>query len=104
MQQYFSHLLILALGTTSIFIITPCQGQTSVKPNSQNTDNISSVSSNSPSAIPLSDSANSTNNKQTIVSEASNNSSAANANITATKPEPRLPIFSRIFPTPSMQQ
>ncbi|MCW5317492.1 hypothetical protein GTQ43_27910 [Nostoc sp. KVJ3] len=104
MQQYFSHLLILALGTTSAFIIAPCQGQTPVKPNSQNTDNISSISSNSPSAIPLSDFANSTNNKSAILSEASNNSSAANTNITATKPKVRIPVSSRIFHTPSMQQ
>ncbi|WP_392482429.1 hypothetical protein [Nostoc sp. C110] len=104
MQQYFSHILILALGTTSTLMITPCQGQTPVKPNNQNTENISSVSSNSPLAIPLSDSPNSTNNKPTILSEVSNNSSVVNANIAATKPKPRLPIFSRIFPTPSMQQ
>jgi hypothetical protein len=104
MQQFFCRFLILALGTTSTFIITPCHGQTPVKANSQNTDNISSLSSNSPAVIPLNDSANSTNNKPTILSEVTNNSSAANANITETKPKPRLPIFSRIFPTPSMQQ
>ncbi|MEA5601742.1 hypothetical protein [Nostoc sp. UHCC 0252] len=104
MQQYFCRFLILALGTSSTFMITPCQGQTPVKPNSQNSDNVSSLSSNSPSSVPLSDSANSTNNKPTILSEVTNNSSTANGNITATKPKPRLPIFSRIFPTPSMQQ
>ncbi|MEH1945118.1 MAG: hypothetical protein V7L01_33555 [Nostoc sp.] len=110
MQQYLSHLLILALGTSSTFVITPCQGQTPVKSKSQNTDNITSISSNSPSAIQLSDFANSTNSKTPILSEAVNNSSGANANIadnaniTATKPKPRVPIFSRIFPTPSMQQ
>ncbi|MFN6464282.1 MAG: hypothetical protein RMZ41_021045 [Nostoc sp. DedVER02] len=103
MQKYFSHFLMLALGTASALIVTPCQAQTPVKPNSHNTDNISSVSSNLSSTIPLNDSANSTNNKPTIVSEVSNNSSA-NTNIAATKPKLRLPIFSRIFPTPSMRQ
>ncbi|MGJ5630929.1 hypothetical protein [Nostoc sp. CALU 1950] len=104
MKQYISHLLILVLGTSSTFIVTPSQAQTPVKPNSQNTDNTTSVSSNSSSAIQLSDFANSTNSKPPILSEAADNSSTANANITATKPEPRVPIFSRIFRTPSMQQ
>ncbi|MEH2299822.1 MAG: hypothetical protein V7K88_12540 [Nostoc sp.] len=107
MRQYTSHLLILVLGTSSTFIVTPSQAQTPVKPNSQNTNNITSLSSNSPFAIQLSDFANSTNSKPPILSEAAKNSSvsdASNANITANKPKPRVPIFSRIFPTPSMQQ
>jgi hypothetical protein len=109
MQKYTSHLLILVLGTSLTLIVTPSQAQTPVKTNSQNTDNISSTSLNSPTAIQLSDSANSTNSnpnsKPPIFSEAANNSSApANDNITATKPQPRLPIFSRIFSTPLMQQ
>ncbi|MBW4425914.1 MAG: hypothetical protein KME50_16055 [Nostoc desertorum CM1-VF14] len=110
MRQYIFNLLILALGTSSAFIITPSQAETPVKSNSQNLDNITSISSSSPSAIQLSDFANSTNGKPPIFSEAANKSSgtnvnlADNANITATKPQPRVPIFSRIFPTPSMQQ
>ncbi|MEH2409417.1 hypothetical protein [Nostoc sp.] len=104
MQQYISHLLILVLATSPTLIVTPSQAETPVKTNSQNTDNISSISSNSPSAIPLSDFANSTNTKPPILAEAVNNSSAANANITATKPQARIPIFSRIFPRPSMRQ
>ncbi|MEH1932466.1 MAG: hypothetical protein V7L14_01780 [Nostoc sp.] len=104
MQQHISQFLILVLGTSSTLIVTPCQAETPVKTNSQNTDNISSISSNSPSAIQLSDFANSTNGKASILSEAANNSSAANANITATKPQPRIPVCSRIFRTSSMQQ
>ncbi|MEH2119335.1 hypothetical protein [Nostoc sp.] len=104
MRQYTSYLLILVLGTSSTFIVTPSQAQTPVKPNSQNTNNISSLSSNSPFAIQLSDFASSTNSKPPILSEAAKNSSVSDANITATKPKPRVPIFSRIFPTPSMQQ
>ncbi|WP_375509354.1 hypothetical protein [uncultured Nostoc sp.] len=110
MRQYISNLLILVLGTSSTFIITPSQAETPVKSNTQNTENITSISSNSLSPMQLSDFANSTNNKPPILSEAANNSSGANsniadnANITATKPKPRVPIFSRIFPTPSMQQ
>ncbi|MEH2250213.1 hypothetical protein [Nostoc sp.] len=104
MQQYISNLLILVIVTSSAFIVTPSQAETPVKSNSQNTDNITSISSNSPSTIQLSDFANSTASKPRILSEAANNSSAPNANITATKPQPRVPIFSRIFPRPSMQQ
>ncbi|MDF5735251.1 MULTISPECIES: hypothetical protein [unclassified Nostoc] len=104
MQQYISRLLIVVLGTSLTFIVTPCQAETPVKTNSQNTDNISSLSSNSPSTIQLSDFANTTNSKPPILAEAAKNSSAANANITATKPQSRIPIFSRIFPTPSMRQ
>ena len=110
MRQYIFNLLILVLGTSSTFIITPSQAETPVKSNTQNTDNITSISSNSPLSIQLSDFANSTNSKPPILSEADNNSSGAkaniadDANITATKPEPRVPIFSRIFPTPLMQQ
>ena len=105
MQQYISHLLILVLGTSSTFIVTPSQAQTPVQPNSQNTEDISPISLNSPPAIQLSDLINSTNSKPPILSEAANNSSAAKANITANdEPRPRIPISSRIFPTASMQQ
>ncbi|WP_251957591.1 hypothetical protein [Nostoc commune] len=105
MQQYISNLLILVLGTSSIFIVTPSQAQTPVKPNSQNTEDISPISSNSPATIQLSDLTNSNNSKPPILSEVVNNSSAANANITANdQPKSRIPISSRIFPTASMQQ
>ncbi|MBE8966489.1 hypothetical protein IQ277_09605 [Nostocales cyanobacterium LEGE 12452] len=104
MQQYISHLLILVLGTSSTFLVTPSQAQTPVKTNSQNPENVTSIPSNSPSATQLSDFANSTNSKPPLLSEAANNSSVPNANRTANKPRTRLPIFSRIFPTPSMQQ
>lgn len=104
MQQYLSHLLMLVLGTSSTLIVTPSHAQTPIKINTQNTDNITSISSNSPSAIQLSDFANSTNSKPPILAEVANNSSAGNAKITATKPQPRIPVFSRIFPTASMRQ
>lgn len=104
MQEYISHLLVMVLGTSSTLLVTPCQAQTPIKTNSQNAENVASISSSSPATIQLSDLVNSTNSKPPILSEAVNNPSAANANITANKPQPRIPIFSRIFPTPSMQQ
>ncbi|MDZ8035365.1 hypothetical protein [Nostoc sp. DedSLP04] len=104
MQQYISHLLVLVLGTSSTFLVTPSQAQTPVKTNNQNLKNVTSISSSSPPATQLSDFTNSTNSKPSLLSEVTNNSSATNTNITANKPRPRVPIFSRIFPTPSMQQ
>ncbi len=95
---------MLVLATISTCALTPCHAQTAAKPDSQNTDNISSVSSNSSSAIQLRDLANSTDSKPTILSETVNNSSVSQANITAPQPKVRIPIFSRIFRTPSMQQ
>ncbi|MEH2066648.1 MAG: hypothetical protein V7K47_00350 [Nostoc sp.] len=104
MSKYISHFLILALGTVLTCIVTPCDAQTVVKSDSQNTNNISSISSSSPSTNQLHNSLNSTNNKQTIVSETVSNSSAPKSNITATQAQLRIPIFSRIFRSPLMQQ
>ncbi|MBW4676041.1 MAG: hypothetical protein KME52_19055 [Desmonostoc geniculatum HA4340-LM1] len=104
MHKYIWNLLILVLATISTCMITPCHAQTAAKSDNQNTDNISSLSSNSPSAIQLRDLTSSTDNKSTIVSETVSNSSEAKANVTPTQPKPRIPIFSRIFRTPSMQQ
>lgn len=95
---------MLVLATISACTITPCHAQTAAKSDSQNTDNISAVSSNSPSAIQLRDLVNSTDNKSTVLSETVNNTSVSQANITASQPKVRIPIFSRIFRTPSMQQ
>ncbi|MBD6620494.1 hypothetical protein FNW02_33115 [Komarekiella sp. 'clone 1'] len=104
MQQYIWNLLILGLGA-STFIITPCNAQTPVESNSKNTNNISSTSSEqTPAIIELSDSASSTNSELPIFTEATPNSSVSSASIAATKPKPRIPIFSRVFPSPSMQQ
>ncbi|MGV0106758.1 Beta-Ig-H3/fasciclin [Nostoc sp. DSM 114160] len=104
MHQYISHLLVLVLGTSSTFLVTPSQAQTPVKTKNQNPENVTSISSNSLQATQLSDFTNSTNSKPPLLSEVTNNSSATNTNIIANKPRPRVPIFSRIFPTPSMQQ
>ncbi|MDZ8187415.1 MAG: hypothetical protein RMX96_21530 [Nostoc sp. ChiSLP02] len=104
MQKYICSLLILGLGTISTCITTPCHAQTAAKSESQNTDQISSVSSNSTSTAELPGSIDSADNKATVVSETVSDSSAPKANTTATQPELRIPIFSRIFPTTSMQQ
>ncbi|WP_143861752.1 hypothetical protein [Nostoc linckia] len=84
--------------------MTPCHAQTASKSNNQDTDNISTISSNSSSAKELGDLVNSTESKPTIISETVTNTSVSQANITAPQPKVRIPIFSRIFRTPSMQQ
>ncbi|MBD2681522.1 MULTISPECIES: hypothetical protein [Nostoc] len=104
MHKYIWNLLMLVLATISTCTITPCHAQTPAKSDSQNTDNISAISSNSPSAIQLRDLSNSTDSKPTILSETVSNTSVSQANITAPQPKIRIPIFSRIFRTPSMQQ
>ncbi|WP_193195326.1 hypothetical protein [Nostoc sp. MG11] len=104
MQQHIWNLLILGLGASTV-IITPCHAQTPVESNSKNTNNISSTSSEQTSTIiELSDSASFTNSEPPIFTETTPNSSVSSASIAATKPKPRIPIFSRVFPSPSMQQ
>lgn len=95
---------MLVLATISTCIMTPCHAQTASKSNNQDTDNISTISSNSSSAKELGDLVNSTDSKPTIISETVTNTSVSQANITAPQPKVRIPIFSRIFRTPSMQQ
>ncbi|MBC1239628.1 hypothetical protein [Nostoc sp. 2RC] len=104
MHKYICNLLMLVLATISTCFMTPCHAQTASKSNNQDTDNISTISSNSSSAKELGDLVNSTDSKPTIISETVTNTSVSQANITAPQPKVRIPIFSRIFRTPSMQQ
>ncbi|WP_341529221.1 hypothetical protein WKK05_07915 [Nostoc sp. UHCC 0302] len=103
MQQNIFNLLVIILGASSAFIITPCQAQTPGESNREATNNLSSISLDQPPARELSNLATSSSTSKSSIVEA-NNSSASNASITATKPKPRIPIFSRVFPAPSMQQ
>lgn len=101
MKKYIRNLLTLALVATSACLVTPCQAQTSVKSKSENPNNIIPVSSQSPTAVDTnisntsSNSTNSTNNKPIA---------SSNATAPATKPNPRIPISSRVFTAPSMEQ
>ena len=100
MNQYIRNLLALALVATSAGIVTPLRAQTPVKSKSENPNNIIPVFSQSPAAVDRnisktsSNSTNSTNNKPIASSNA----------IPATKPNPRIPISSRVFTAPSMEQ
>ncbi|MBD2607731.1 hypothetical protein H6G81_25175 [Scytonema hofmannii FACHB-248] len=99
MNQYIRNLLALALVANSAWLLTPCKAQTPVKSKSENPNNIISVSSQSPTvdtntSITSNNSTNYTNKKPI----------ASSNTIPATKPNPRIPISSRVFSTPSMQQ
>lgn len=107
MHSYTRNMLALLLAFGSASITTPSLAQTSIESNKENTNNIVTVSSQSTSATDtgsssLSDSDSSTNSKPVILSDSDSN--ANSAKVAATNPNPRTPIFSRIFPAPSMQQ
>ena len=102
-NQYIRNLLALVLAANYAGIVTPSQAQTPVKSNSENSNIIIiPASSQSPSVTDATvpskstNSANSNNNKPVA--------SSANATVAATKPNPRIPVSSRIFSAPSMQQ
>lgn len=101
MNKYIRNLLALALVATSAGILTPLRAQTPVKSNSENPNNIIPVSSQSATAVDTnisttsSNSTNSTNNKPIA---------SRNATAPATKPNLRIPISSRVFAAPSMEQ
>ena len=106
MHQSFQYLIPLILTTTSAFVVTPSQAETPVE--SQNMSSISSeLSTDVDKTVPdnSKDLSNSTNQKPNILSENSSNSSTSTAvTTTATTSNPRIPISSRIFAVPSMQQ
>lgn len=99
MNQYIRNLLALALVANFAWLVTPCKAQTPVKSKSENPNNIPVSSQSSTgdtnTSTTSSNSANSTNNKPIA--------SSSNA-IPATKSNPRIPISSRVFAAPSMEQ
>lgn len=111
MQQYFQKLIPLLLLSISAFIATPSQAQSPGESNNRNTNNISPISSELSTGINTnelsqpSDLNKSTNDKPDILSENFDNSSTNTAvTTTATTSNQRIPISSRIFAVPSMQQ
>ncbi|OUL19323.1 hypothetical protein [Nostoc sp. 106C] len=111
MHQSCQNLIALLLASTSAFILTPCQAQSQPESNNSNGQNISPISSELATGIDKivpsqpSDLKSSTNNKADILSENSNTSSTtATVSTTAKTSNLRVPISSRIFAVPSMQQ
>ncbi|BAY09564.1 hypothetical protein [Calothrix sp. NIES-2098] len=114
MHQSCQNLIVLILASISAFIVTPCHAQNQGETNNSNTQKISPGSSELTTGVDTtletlpsqsSDLNSSTNNKAEKLSENSSNSSTTAA-LTTTDPisNPRVPISSRIFAVPSMQQ
>ncbi|MBW4611902.1 MAG: hypothetical protein KME21_01180 [Desmonostoc vinosum HA7617-LM4] len=101
MQQYFFNFMII-LGASATLLISPCQAQTPTELNEKSSNNPKSL--NSSPVTEVTNSGNDTNKDLPILSQVDSNSSASNSDVAVKKPEPRIPIFSRIFPAPSMQQ
>ncbi|BAY61313.1 hypothetical protein NIES22_13780 [Calothrix brevissima NIES-22] len=110
MSQFFYKLTPLIFTTFSAFAVMPAQAQVLVEAHNSNVNHTSPISSelstNSEKAVSNnSDSSSSTNKKADILSENSdNNTPNAAATTTATTSNPRIPISSRIFPVPTMEQ
>lgn len=110
MSQLFQKVTPLILTTFSAFIVIPAQAQVLVEAHNSNVNNISPISSelstNSEKAVSgNSDLSNSPNKKPNILSENSDNP-APSAAVTTTDAtsNPRIPISSRIFAVPTMEQ
>jgi hypothetical protein len=104
MHKYSYHLLLLAIAAISAFSVNPCHAQTSPDSNNGNTKNIIPVTSEVSTTEDrikerqLRDSA-SSNNPETILSQTTSETPLAN-----TQSNLRIPIYSKIFAVPSMQQ
>jgi hypothetical protein len=99
MNQHICNLLALTLAANSACVIAPCQAQTPIDSNNKN---ILPFSSELPQNTDNTPSFN--NSEATIISDSANKAASDNTNATAIKPKPRIPISSRIFSVPSMQQ
>jgi hypothetical protein len=111
MPQFFQKLTPLVLTTIAALIVTPCQAQVSVESQNSNLDNISPISADSSTDLEKTvpdisnDLSSFTNKKPDILSETADNSSTpAAASTTAKIYNPRIPVSSRIFPVPTMEQ
>ncbi|MDZ7959095.1 MAG: hypothetical protein RMY34_14640 [Aulosira sp. DedQUE10] len=112
MYQSFQNIIALAVISISTFIVIPCQAQTAPESNNSDTNKISPISTepsigiNTTAPSQGNNSSSSTNNLLNILSESLSNPST-NTTVTTTattKPSTRIPIGSRIFAVPTMQQ
>jgi hypothetical protein len=104
MCQYFYNLLALFVVASCTMLTIPCQAQNFSKSNleNSNSDLISPSSQFDPAntniKFNLSNSDDSSNNQLKVISESTSTESVT------TKTNQRIPISSRIFAVPSMQQ
>ncbi|MBW4588288.1 MAG: hypothetical protein KME33_24280 [Aetokthonos hydrillicola CCALA 1050] len=99
MRPYTHTFLTLVVTFISTSMVTPCLAETPVLSNKDSVS-ISSASISTLKSQPSS----SSKNKQVIISENASNTSGSKETVAPTKPDSRLPISSRIFAAPSMQQ
>ncbi len=111
MNQSCFTLLMLTLTAISAFNITPSQAQTLPTSNSDQTNTIvSPISSeispiiNTTESSQLGDSATPSSSNQTIFFKVTSDTPSASNISNPNKPDLRVPISSRIFAIPSMQQ
>jgi hypothetical protein len=107
MHQYNRNLLVFALATVSALIVTPCYAQNAAEANKSSADNSTMPSASITEAAAstdttvvsnLDDSKDSTKTNSAVISQ--NNSQS-----TTPKANPRVPVYSRIFPmAPLMRQ
>jgi hypothetical protein len=112
MNQYSYHLFLLVLTVISALSVCPCQAKTPLESNSDQ-NSISPIShevltttntTDRTKSSQVSNSAGNTNSEQTIVSETTNDTSSTSSPLATTNTSLRIPISSRIFSVPSMQQ
>lgn len=112
MHQYCQNIIALAVVSISALSVMPCQAQTAAESNNNDTNKISPISTEpsisiNPTAPSLdNNSSSSTNNQLNILSENLSAPSANPSNMTAdvAQPSTRIPIGSRIFTVPTMEQ
>ncbi|MBE9205268.1 hypothetical protein IQ244_01730 [Nostoc sp. LEGE 06077] len=106
MKQYSCPLLALLLSIVSSFMCVPCHAQVATEAKSEldNNDSPQKTSLNKNEVLPVNSAEDSANIKSTVISDNSETTAAVTNNQANTQPTLRIPINSRIFASPSMQQ
>lgn len=108
MKQYSCPLLVLLLSTVSSVISIPCHAQIATEVNTELNNNILSdkktINNNKNERSLVNNADNSANAKSTVISDNSENTASVSDNQANIQPTFRIPISSKIFAAPSMQQ
>jgi hypothetical protein len=106
MYQYLHHLLVFILAASCTAIAFPCRSQNLKESDSEKTNNNVTLTSSQPiSAIDaIENSKLGDSNRLSNNPESPNNPSPTTSKKATAKSTPRIPISSRIFATPTMQQ
>ncbi|AFY42806.1 hypothetical protein [Nostoc sp. PCC 7107] len=106
MNQYSCPLLALLLSVVSSFICIPCHAQVTTEAKSEldNNNPPEKTSFNNKEVLPVNNADDSATVKSTVISDNSETTAAVTGNQANSQPTFRVPINSRIFASPSMQQ